>query len=132
MGRTESPVCQFCGYSLEGLTKLVCPECGQQHVPPPPPPPPPSFLDPVARPHVVCTINSVLIVVAFCVGFHQIRRWDWQSGAVVASFANLLLFGVLLAMFDRWRNTVGASFALVLVLLTLFLSVLVGWPGIGT
>jgi hypothetical protein len=121
MGWPAQLTCQFCGYSLEGLPKLVCPECGRKHVPREAPPPL-EFLAPVARAHVVCSINAMGCLAAALFGKTNARRfmyeggWDWEGGAMVASLLNFALLLILLWLFPRfhrdWRVTVSVVLSL--------------------
>ena len=129
------PLCQSCGYSLAGLqlSNLLCPECGTRYYPPEIPEllPSPAFLDPIARPQVVCSINALLcMAIALLDAANSSRRinllgpgpfpFDWSAGASVASIANLLLLVILGMWFPRHYS----GFTLVLTTLLCTFSLL--------
>jgi hypothetical protein len=133
MGSSASegaPKCRFCGYSLAGLTRLICPECGQTHVPPEPVPPPPRFLELAARPYVVCPLNAGIIILAAVGGPALSHRdsLDWYSGCLCAAFGNLILLGVL-TVWCRRSTTVALVLSSVAVVLSLLVSIMLGIGG---
>lgn len=132
-----TPFCQSCGYSLAGLhlRNLLCPECGTRYYPPELPErlPTPAFLDPIARPHMVCSINALLCMASTVLDATSSRGrrisllgsgpfpLDWSAGATVASVANLVLLIILGMWFPRHYD----RFQLVLTTLLCTLSFIV-------
>jgi len=93
-----SLICQECGYSLEGLPKLVCPECGESYRAPRSPI---AFNARVFRPDLVCTLVSVGLsttMFALCVtmpgGTNSSWRDPWRAwfeAVQMAALANLVI-----------------------------------------
>lgn len=129
-----TPTCQSCGYSLDGLRELRCPECNTSYEPPyvPPPLPPLTFLTPVARLHAVCAFNAIACILAMLFGIGGGRHgyshvptfvnWGWDDGGAAAAFLNLLLAFALLAIFPRRSDGLQIFLTMTLCVVSLFIA----------
>ncbi len=128
----DSITCSFCGYSLAGLPDLLCPECGTRYEPPAPPLPPLTFLDPVARAHVVCSINAILCTLAMIVGSaggrnrwthsKSVFNWGWDAGGTCGVLLNFVLLFALIAIFPRRSNAFDLFATVLLCVISLLVA----------
>jgi hypothetical protein len=70
-----------------------------------------------ARPHVVCSINAVVCILAIALGIvlaGSRDRWGWEIGGLAAGLANFIMFGVLMVLFPKRATHAGVSLAVLL------------------